>query len=132
MSVSRLLIIICITISAFLAGCSGSLEPDNLEPILEMLPAQDITRTEAVVSARIHKRGTGSLTYAMLRYGETDDIELQMALEDPTADIATVGLHDLRPGTTYFCCLEAGTATARLKSNTITLLCLLHSLCPSL
>ena len=120
MSVSRLHIILCITISAILAGCSDSLEPDNLEPILEMLPAQDITRNEAVVSARIHKRGTGSLTYAMLRYGETDGIELQMALEDPTADFATVRLHDLRPGTSYFCCLEAGTATARLKSNTIT------------
>lgn len=120
MSVSRLHIILWINILSVLTGCSGSMEPDNLEPVLEMLPAHDITRNEAIVSARIHKRGTGSLTYAIFRYGETDGIELQAVPEDPTTDIATVRLRDLKPGTSYFCYLEAGTATARLKSNTIT------------
>ena len=120
MPVNRLHIILWTAISVLLAGCSGSIEPDNLEPVLEMLPAHDITRTEAVVSARIHKRGNGQLTYARFRYGETEDTQLQMALEDPTADVASVCLRNLKPGTSYFCSLEAGTATASLKSSTIT------------
>ena len=62
MPVSRLPIILWIAILVFLTGCSDSMEPENLEPVLEMLPARDITRTEATVSARIHKRGTGQLT----------------------------------------------------------------------
>lgn len=120
MPVSRLPIILWIAISVFLTGCSDSMEPENLEPVLEMLPARDITRTEATVSARIHKRGTGQLTYARFCYGVTDGTEMQMTLEDPTTDNASVQLNGLNPGTSYFCCLEAGTATARLRSDIIT------------
>lgn len=120
MRVSRFHIILWTVISVILAGCSGPIEPDNLEPVLEMLPAQDITRTEAVVSARIHKRGTGQPTYAVFRYGATDGPELEAVPEDPTADMATARLSNLRPGTTYFCRLDAGTSTAALHSATIT------------
>ena len=120
MSGNRLDIILWTVISVLLAGCSGPMEPDNLEPVLEMLPVQDITRTEAVVSARIHKRGSGQLTYARFRYGETEGTELQMELDDPTVDVASVCLSNLKPGTSYFCSFEAGTATASLKSGTVT------------
>ena len=39
-----------------LAGCSEKDRPDNLEPIIEMLPASEITRPQARVTAKIHKR----------------------------------------------------------------------------
>lgn len=106
-------------IAAFiLSACSKPEPPVNPEPIIEMLPATEITRTEAVISARIEQRGTTGLSYLHFHYGETGNINQR---SDATTDAETVSLHlqDLKPGTSYSCYAEGGTATATIRSQTI-------------
>ena len=81
------------------AGCSGPEPPHNPEPVIEMLPVSEITRTEAVISARIQKRGTSNLTYLTFHYGETGKIDRQQTADNPAATIVTLSLSGLRPGT---------------------------------
>ena len=101
------------------SGCSGPEPPDNSEPVIEMLPVSEITRTEAVISARIQKRGTSNLTYLTFHYGETGKIDRQQTADNPGATIVTLSLSGLRPGTSYSCYVEGGTATASLRSETV-------------
>ena len=101
------------------AGCSGPEPPHNPEPVIEMLPVSEITRTEAVISARIQKRGTSNLTYLTFHYGETGKIDRQQPADNSAATIVTLSLSGLRPGTSYSCYVEGGTATASLRSDTV-------------
>lgn len=114
--------IIFLTLAALpllmLTACSED-KPDNFEPELEMLPASDITRTQAVVSARIHKHGSADLTHLVFRYGEDPSLGNTATVADVNAESVSVLLTGLKPGTTYSCCLEGGTATATLRSETI-------------
>lgn len=102
-----------------LTGCSDDDKPENFEPVIEMLPASGITRTEAVVSARIQKRGNSGFTHLAFRYGEKETLDFTKAVEDNGTETVTMQLTGLKPGHTYYCCLEAGTATAYMRSETI-------------
>lgn len=114
------IVILAAVISILLAGCSASDRPDNLEPIIDMLPAFDITRTEAVVSAKIQRRGISPLSFVRLYYGESGSAYAKIEADNPNASSITVKLVDLKPGTSYSCYAECGTSTATLRSETIT------------
>lgn len=102
------------------AGCSDAARPDNLEPRIETFEATDITRTEAVISARVHQRGPVALTHVSFHYGETGNISHAVTADDPGAQNFTCRLTGLRPGTSYSWFVEGGTPTATLRSGTIT------------
>lgn len=99
-------------------GCSNPVSPDNFEPIIEMLPATDITRTEAVVSARIQIRGS-KLSYISFHYGESGKIDSEVSVTDLDSELLTLKLEKLKPGTSYSCYVEGRTATAVLRSETV-------------
>lgn len=101
-----------------LTACADD-KPDNLEPVIEMLPASEIARTEAVVSARIHMRGAAPLTYIAFRYGQAGSPDIVKEIDVPAGEVASLRLTGLQPGATYSCCLEAGTSTASLRSESI-------------
>lgn len=102
-----------------LAGCSEKDRPDNLEPIIELLPASEITRTQARVTAKIHKRGITSFTHIAFRYGEAGSEDITRTEVNADASTVTMLLTGLKPGTCYNCCLEASTSTASIVSEPI-------------
>lgn len=102
------------------AGCSSPAQPENLEPTIEVYDATDITRTEALITARIRLNGSTGLTRASFHYGEEGAITQTVAVTDPGAQILTCHLTGLRPGVTYSWYVEGGTATATLRSATLT------------
>ncbi|MDE6395043.1 MAG: leucine-rich repeat domain-containing protein [Duncaniella sp.] len=102
------------------AGCSSPVQPDNLEPTIGPFEATDITRTEALITARIQLNGSAPLTHASFHYGEDGVFSQSVQVGDPGAQILTCHLSGLRPGATYSWYVEAGTATATLRSATMT------------
>lgn len=104
-----------------LSGCSDKTHPDNPEPILTLLDAADISRTEARITAEIDLRGSTGLTYARLTVNETDTNDPGIEIEgDPDRESQLFHLTGLTPGKNYTCILYGGTATATLFSNRIT------------
>lgn len=114
-----LTIILAAVISIILSGCSHSDRPDSLEPVITMLPATAITRTEAEISVRIDNRSTSRLSFLRLHYGETDTIDRMTPVDNPEASLITIRLDGLKPGVSYSCYAEGGTSTATLRSQTI-------------
>ncbi len=114
-SLSLPLLLIAIIWSA----CSGIDTPDNLEPIISMTEASDVTRTDAVISARIDRRSPAKLSYITLFYGISGSDQWTSVACNADADNIILRIEGLTPGTTYSCYAEAGTATASLRSNVI-------------
>lgn len=102
-----------------LTGCASSVQPENLEPIIEMLGASEITRTEAVLSARVQNRGTSALSYMEFYYGEAGSEDRHSPAETSDQVLYTLRLNGLKPGTTYSCYVVGGTSTATLRSEPI-------------
>ena len=106
---------------ALLTACSDSPKPANPEPKLQMLPAEDITRTEAKIYGRVDSSaGVTRLNYLRFCYSadlegvDTKTVELEVAEQ------VEARLSGLTPATRYRCYLEGGTATATLRSEPIT------------
>lgn len=100
-------------------GCSDAARPENLEPLIELQPATEITRTEALITAHVRNRGTGRLSYVDFYYGEEGQVTCQSPKEESVESVLTLHLNGLRPGTTYTCYAQGGTSTATLRSQTI-------------
>ena len=100
-------------------GCEKATEPANPEPVIEVLPATEISRTEAVVGARIDSRGGSGLTRLALLYGENGSLDRQTSVGDPQAARVEMRLTGLTPGTSYSYCFEGGTASALLRSDVL-------------
>lgn len=103
-----------------MAACSGVDRPESREPEIEMLPAAEVTRTEALVSAHIENHGTGRLAYIRFHYGASGNIDMQTEPVEPQDGTTSIRLSGLKPGTEYSCYAEGGTATATLQSGIIT------------
>ena len=102
-----------------LCACSGPTPPENYEPTFELLETTDINRTEATLSARIHKRGSTDLTHLSFHYGESGNISSQVDLSEPDLQHQTYRLQGLKPGTSYSWYIEGHTTTATLRSEII-------------
>lgn len=120
MQLSKSIHVIIFVIMSFilLTGCSSHAAPDNFEPIIEPLETVEITRTEATISARVHKRGSTDLTYLTFHYGENENINQEIHLNDPTLEVQTYRIQGLKAGTSYSWYVEGGTVTATLRSET--------------
>ena len=111
-------------IMACAAACSEHSRPDNPEPTVMIYEATDISRTEATVKATIDRPGgqplSPSLSYVTLHCNGPESTSEFTIDADPSATAFEFHLTDLHPGACYTCHLEAGTATATLKSDAIT------------
>lgn len=101
------------------SGCSDTEGPANIEPEITVEPASDIGRTEATLEARITTKGTGSLSFLRFRYGETEEMSIKSADLSVASDKISLKIENLKPGTTYYYCAEGGSATAVIKSQTL-------------
>lgn len=111
------LILTAVIATLFATGCSDPQQPTNLEPLIETLDATGVTRTEAVISAKIQLRGSTKLSFAKFHYGVAGNIDRVSQPDDPSALTVTLHLTDLIPGTEYSWYVECGTATATIKSD---------------
>lgn len=104
-----------------MAACSDHSRPDSPEPTIEIAEATDITRTEATVRASIDTHGS-TLSYVALHYSESSGTQEEAHTIEANPSLSSFEFHltGLRPGTSYSCHIEAGTATALLKSEVIT------------
>ncbi len=112
--------VLTVMLGILLAGCSATDGPANLEPIMEMLPATDVTRTEASLSIRILNRGQSPLSYVRFHYRPEGGSDLVIDADDPTSGLICARLTGLHPGTLYTCYAEGGTATASLRTEDVT------------
>lgn len=100
-----------------LSACSDPVKPENLEPGIDISPATDITRTEAVLSARVIKRGTVGLRHIAFYYGMKGGPVREIPVSDVTSEYLTLHLEGLKPGTSYYWYVEGGTSTATIRSD---------------
>jgi len=101
-------------------ACSDTEDPINIEPEITVSEATDITRTGAVLNAKITTKGTGTLSYIRFRYGETEDMNLVSPSLSVESGDESLRIENLKPGTTYHYCAEGGNNSAVIKSQTLT------------
>ena len=115
-----LILFASLSVLILLTGCADPVRPDNFEPDIKIFQATEISRTEAVISARVERHGSSDLSYISFHYGETGGVNQQSSpVTDLTSELLILRLTDLKPGTSYSCYVEGGTATATIKSETI-------------
>lgn len=102
---------------SFLAACS--VEPDNLEPDMDILDVYDITRTRATVSFRVQKYGSAKLSYLSLYYGEPGKTMESLPLTDLDREVYVLDIVGLSAGRTYECYVLGGTASATITSRKV-------------
>lgn len=101
-------------------GCSDVAGPANIEPVISIQEASEVTRTEATLSAFVEKAGAGRLSYLYFRYGPTPDMAFQTISSENPADIMTERVTDLKPGTKYYFCAIGGNDRAVITSEVLT------------
>lgn len=102
-----------------LTGCESENLPDNPAPEIVLNEAQDITRNSARLSGSVTLLSEQSYTdRCLFRYGTTR--ESLERTEEPTPaeeqEQVSSTLEGLKPGTTYYFCLEAGNERHRRQS----------------
>lgn len=102
-----------------LTGCESENLPDNPAPEIVLNEAQDITRNSARLSGSVTLLSEQSYTdRCLFRYGTTR--ESLERTEEPTPaeeqEQVSSTLEGLKPGTTYYFCLEAGNERYRRQS----------------
>lgn len=106
------LIIGCLLTTA----CKEEKGPQSLMPGLSVEEAGKITRTSALVSGEAKKTGKEAITVLQFRYGTSTGME-HSAECDPSLSSPSAVLTELRPGTTYYYCLEAGNGYSCVQST---------------
>lgn len=99
-----------------LLSCSSN-KPDNLEPRLQTLPANDIGRTEATLHGKCYVPDGAEIPRLWFRYGTDESMPQkseQLSLVDGNVQLTLMGL---TAGTTYYCMLQGGSGTAVLSSE---------------
>ena len=120
-NISRQLIPGAAVIVAMLsAGCSDTDGPQNLEPVITLLEATDVSRTEATLRAVIDNPGTGLLSYLRFRYTRSGSDPVTTDDITPPADTVTVRLSGLKPGALYTFHAEGGAGKAIISSGDLT------------
>lgn len=100
-------------------SCAIGADPDNLEPEIITLEAEEITRNEATVSVRIETRGTGKLSNLCFFYGEGGNCNRQTENLPLGSEVVSFRLNNLKSGTTYSFFAQGNTSTATIKSQTL-------------
>ncbi len=119
MSTGRLNILKILILTVIATACSAVDGPQNLEPIIELGDACNVTRTEAVVPVNVELRGHTGLSFLTLHYG-IEHSETDQTIDcHPDISSESILLTGLRPGRKYFCYAEGGSSTASILSNTI-------------
>ena len=105
---------------AVLTGCASVPEPTNIEPVISVEEASDVTRTGATVTATVMTQGTGKIARLQFRYGQTPDMEQQSPYFDVDADKVSWQMTDLIPGKVYYFCATGGNGKATVTSEVMT------------
>lgn len=106
-------------VSFFLVSCVSPSLPLNLEPEIAMLPAAEVTRTEALLSASVNMHGTTELDFAAFRYGPvgTEGTLTRVAVSE--SNTYALRLLSLTPATLYWARFETGTSEVTIHSDEI-------------
>ena len=102
-----------------LTGCESENLPDNPAPEIVLNEAQDITRNSARLSGSVTLLSEQSYTdRCLFRYGTTRESLERTEEPTPAEEQKQVSstLEGLKPGTTYYFCLEAGNERYRRQS----------------
>lgn len=62
-----------------LTACSDDIVPGNIEPLLSVAEATDITRTEATLAGTVVLKGNTPMPELHFIYGETEDMNNETA-----------------------------------------------------
>lgn len=117
MSIQLRLVIGFFLLTAGITGCVEKPVPESLAPRVSVEPAQQITRTAAVLTGKVEAQGSGTVSECEFRYGNTPDMSERIACE--TWEAPQVQLENLQPGTTYYFCLEAGNGHQATQSEVL-------------
>lgn len=99
-----------------LASCRGEEKPESLMPIVNVDEAQEITRTSAVLGGDVKTVGSGTVSTLYFRYGSSTQMSERVKC-DPSSQRITSTLSQLKAGTTYYYCLEAGNGYSTVNSQ---------------
>lgn len=111
-----------------LGGCSNTDEPVNLEPVIIVLDATEITRTDAVLNARIERQQGSEVSFLYFKYGKTEDMELKSEVINNPSGVESIHISNLTPGATYYFRAEGGRGDAVFTSQTLAFTTLPNSL----
>lgn len=107
------LALLCCT---FIASCREEEKPQNLMPVLTIEEAQGITRTGAILTGTVEVAGSGVVSTLRFRYGISSEMDKEVVCKTDLRHPAA-SLTDLKAGTTYYYCLEAGNGYSTVRSR---------------
>ncbi len=102
-----------------LSGCSLAEGPDNLEPALQLNPAQDISRTSAILSVGIDKRGITNYNSIRFILTSEDGTVINTDWQPVSGAEIKSRIGNLEPGTIYQYQAEAITQTANARTSSL-------------
>lgn len=111
---------ILIITAIMLTACSDDIVPGNIEPLLSVAEATDITRTEATLAGTVVLKGNTPMPELHFIYGETEDMNNETAATADSDNNVSVRISGLTPGTLYNYCLTGTNGRVTIYSNTMT------------
>lgn len=91
--------------------------PDTLPPVALIEEVQNITRTGSQLWGKIENKENAVVTRQRFLYGTTTDMENQVTATSASGNKVTATLEGLKPGTTYYYCLEVGNEKSSVRSQ---------------
>lgn len=99
-----------------LVACVRSDQPSNFPPALSLDSVTNVTRTSAVLVGNLHIPKGSHVDFCHFCYGDKPE-QLKQIDCLVQEGIVRAELNGLKPGTSYFCYLEAGTTGNTVMSN---------------
>ena len=104
----------------FFCACNKEETPVNLPPFVSIEEAKDITRTSAILSGTVIPNEGSTVNRIQFRYGPTPDMLEFVNISITEKQEVSTTLTNLKPGTTYYYCLEAGNKYSTVCSEIMT------------
>lgn len=120
MTISFRTYIYIFTVLIFFCACNKEETPANLPPFVSIEEAKDITRTSAILSGKVISNEGSTVSRIQFRYGPTPDMLESINLSTTENQEVSTTLTNLKPGTTYYYCLEAGNKYSTVCSEIMT------------
>ena len=93
--------IVSVISTVLLAGCSVAEMPEHLEPLVTVLPAEDVTRESALLRSVVERRGEEGVEFLRFAYTPAEGEEQLTGRVEVVTDKASYRLTGLDPGVEY-------------------------------